>query len=225
MAVTLARTIILYIVVILSLRLMGKRQIGELQPGELVITILISECAAAPIQDLNRPVINGIIAILVLVILELIISTVCLKWSFASKIIEGHSVIVIKNGVIDQKALKSLRLSVNELIESLRIEGYFYIEDIAYALVETNGALSVLQKADKQPVTASLLDKKPPFLGMEYIVINDGSINKQELNESGMNYDNITDYLKENNLKLSDVFLLTVDNHQNFKYVKKDKKR
>jgi len=183
MAATLIRTIILYFTVIISIRLMGKRQIGELQPGELVITILISECAAAPIQDLNRPIINGIMAILALVILELLISAIALKWPLARRAIDGHPLIVIRDGIIDQKALKNLRLSVNDLMEELRIQGYFFIQDIAFAIVETNGKLSIMLKPEKQPANASMVNNVQPYNGLPSIVVNDGSYNQQGIDE------------------------------------------
>ena len=150
MFVTLIRSVILYFTVILSLRLMGKRQIGELQPGELVVTIMISECAAAPIQDLDRPALNGIIAIFCLVILEVLLSVATLKLPWARRVLDGSPTFIIKNGVIDQKAMKALRLTIDDISESLRQQGVFDIREVAFALVETGGKLSVKKKSLKE---------------------------------------------------------------------------
>ncbi len=224
MAATLIRTIILYIIVIISLRLMGKRQIGEMQPGELVITILISECAAAPIQDLNRPIINGIIAIFVLVILELLISAIALKWPFARRAIDGHPLVIIRDGIIDQKALKNLRLSVNDLMEELRIQGYFFVQDIAFAIVETNGQLSVMPKPEKQPANASMVNNVQPYVGMPCIVVNDGSYNKEGMNERGISKEDIKKYIKNKRLKLKDILLMTANEKKEIVHIKKEVK-
>lgn len=222
MAATLIRTIILYFTVIISIRLMGKRQIGELQPGELVITILISECAAAPIQDLNRPIINGIMAILALVILELLISAIALKWPLARRAIDGHPLIVIRDGVIDQKALKNLRLSVNDLMEELRIQGYFFIQDIAFAIVETNGKLSIMLKPEKQPANASMVNNVQPYNGLPSIVVNDGSYNQHGIDECGITKREIQKYLKNKRLELKNVLLMIVDEKKNILHIKKE---
>ncbi len=222
MAATLIRTVILYITVIISLRLMGKRQIGEMQPGELVITILISECAAAPIQDLNRPIINGIMAILALVILELLISVISLKWPFARRAIEGHPLIIVRDGIIDQKALKSLRLSVNDLMEELRIQGYFFVQDVAFAIVETNGQLSVMPKPEKQPANASMVGNVQPYVGMPCIVVNDGRYNKEGMKECDISEKDIKKYLKNKRLELKNILLMTANEKKEFVHIKKE---
>lgn len=222
MASTLIRTIILYIAVIISLRLMGKRQIGEMQPGELVITILISECAAAPIQDLNRPIINGIMAILSLVILELIISAIALKWPFARRVIDGHPLIIIREGNIDQKALKNLRLSVNDLMEELRVQGFFNVQDIAYAIVETNGKLSVMPKPEKQPANASMVNKVQKSGGLSCIVVNDGNYNNEGMTECGITKEEIDEYIKNQGLKLKNILLMTANEKKEFVHIKKE---
>ena len=120
MLITFVRTAVLYIVVILCMRIMGKRQVGELQPSELVVTILISELASIPMQDLNRPVTNGIIAIFTLVILEIILSTLEMKIPFFKRLFSGTAAIVILDGKIDQKAMKRLRITLEDLQHGLR---------------------------------------------------------------------------------------------------------
>ncbi|NLB36806.1 MAG: DUF421 domain-containing protein, partial [Clostridiales bacterium] len=146
MFVTLLRVVIIYILVIVSVRLMGKRQIGEMQPTELVITILLSEVAALPIQDSSQPIINSIVAVLLLVSFEIINSILSLKIGKYRTLVQGNSLIVIRNGVIDQKQILRLRLTVDDLLESLREQGVFDIKDVEYAILETNGKISVLLK-------------------------------------------------------------------------------
>lgn len=225
MVVTLIRTVVFYIVVILSLRIMGKRQIGELQPGELVITILISECAAAPIQDLNRPVLNGIIAIFCLVILEVLLSVVTLKWPAMRRAIDGQPAVIIKNGTIDQKAMRKLRLSVDDLANNLRQQGVFNIADVAYAIVETDGNLSVMKKGAKEEVTAEMLDIKQKDEGLPCVVIGDGEIHKAALGLCEMNDADLHKLLKKTGVAQKDVFALITDKSGNYTMIKKEERK
>ena len=183
MAVTFIRAVILYICVVIALRLMGKRQIGEMQPKELVITILIAELAAIPMSDLNSPLINGVIAILTLIILEILLSVISLKSNSFRRILNGRPAIVINNGIIDQKALKNLRFTAEELMESLRQQDVFDINDVKYAIVETTGKLSVMLNADKQPVTPSDMNIAPANeAALNVCIICDGKIKKDSFN-------------------------------------------
>ena len=152
MITTIIRTVILYIFVTFGIRLMGKRQIGDMQPNELVITLLISEIAAIPLQDTSQPILNGIMAIFMLVILEIVMSVLAMKNQFIRKIMSGKSVVVIKNGIIDQSAMKNVRMTVLDLIELLRGQNVFDISTVAFAVLEVNGNLSVLLKADRKSV-------------------------------------------------------------------------
>ena len=155
MIITITRTIILYIFVTLGIRLMGKRQIGEMQPNELVVTLLISETAAIPLQDTTQPILNGLVAIFVLVILEIMISVLSMKSRFMRKIMNGKSAVIIKNGVIDQQMMKSVRMTVLDLVELLRGQDVFDISTVAFAVLEVNGNLSVLLKSAEQPATVA----------------------------------------------------------------------
>ena len=161
MIAVLFRTVILYLLVIVALRLMGKRQIGDMQPSELVITLLISEIAAIPLQDINQPVASGIIAILMLVVLEILLSVLGMKSFFIRKALSGRSAVIIKNGEIDQHAMRRVRLTVIDLIELLRGQSVFDISTVAYAVLEVNGNLSVLLKGDARQVTAGDVGIEP----------------------------------------------------------------
>ena len=144
MLILLARTVILYFLVILVMRLMGKRQIGELQPYEFVITIMISDLALLPMQDVKLPLLLGIVPILTLLLLKLGLSQLQLKSQFARKIIDGEPTILIYNSKIQYKNLKNQQINLDELMEELRLAGYFDLEEIQYAILENNGDISIL---------------------------------------------------------------------------------
>lgn len=221
MFVTLIRSVILYFTVILSLRLMGKRQIGELQPGELVVTIMISECAAAPIQDLDRPALNGIIAIFCLVILEVLLSVATLKLPWARRMLDGSPTLIIKNGVIDQKAMKALRLTIDDINESLRQQGVFDIREVAFALVETGGKLSVKKKSIKDQPTAEMLGFPEAPDKLPVAVVGDGSINKASLKVCGISEQQLEKIIAKKKLKKQEIFLMLFDGDKDTYFVKK----
>lgn len=225
MLVTILRTAILYVFVILGLRIMGKRQIGDMQPNELVITILISEIAAIPIQDINQPVVNGIIAIFVLVVLEILVSFLSMKSVKARQVINGKSAVIVKDGKMDQKLMKRMRVTVADLMEVLRIQNVFHIDQVAYAILETNGKLSVLLKPEYQPATAEDLDKHPADDGIPALVINDGRLLKEGLSLSGASQEAVEQILKSQRLTYKQVFLMTMDKTGKHYIVKRGWKR
>ena len=139
MIAIIIRTLILYIILTLGIRLMGKRQIGDMQPNELVVTLVISEIAAIPLQDTDQPILNGICSIFVLVVLEILLSVLAMKNMAVRRLISGQSVIIIRDGVIDQTAMKKVRMTILDLIELLRGQDVFEIEDVAFAVLEVNG--------------------------------------------------------------------------------------
>ena len=147
MYISLIRTVILYAAIIFAVRVMGKRQISQLQTSELVVTMLISDLAVIPMQNTGQPLFSGLLPILVLVILEIFLSVLMLKSNVIRHIICGNPVIVIQNGKILQDSMKNLRLSIEELYEQLRQRDIASINEVAYAIVETNGVLSVIKKA------------------------------------------------------------------------------
>ena len=223
MIITITRTIILYIFVTLGIRLMGKRQIGEMQPNELVVTLLISETAAIPLQDTTQPILNGLVAIFVLVILEIMISVLSMKSRFMRKIMNGKSAVIIKNGVIDQQMMKSVRMTVLDLVELLRGQDVFDISTVAFAVLEVNGNLSVLLKSAEQPATVVDLkiEKKKALLQLP--VISDGKIVKESLDFVGADENDIRKKLKGDNV--ADVFLMTMDREGNHNIIKRREKR
>lgn len=218
---TIVRTFILYIFVTLSIRIMGKRQIGDMQPNELVITLLISEIAAMPLQDITQPLIFGIGAIFVLVILEIVMSVLSMKSIKIRRLMNGKSVVVIKNGVIDQQAMKSVRVTVIDLIEMLRGQNVFDISTVAFAVLEVNGDLSVLLKSSEQPATAKDVkaDNGEAFLPLP--VITDGKILDDSLTALQMNAKELNPILKAHKVSAENVFLMTLDRKGNVNLVKR----
>lgn len=223
MIITITRTIILYIFVTLGIRLMGKRQIGEMQPNELVVTLLISEIAAIPLQDTSQPILNGVVAIFMLVILEILISVISMKSLFMRKIMNGKSAVIIKNGVIDQQMMKSVRMTVLDLVELLRGQDVFDISTVAFAVLEVNGNLSVLLKSSELPATAADLNVKEDKALLPLPVISDGKIIKESLEAIGTDEGAVRKMLKGDNV--SDIFLMTMDRDGNHSIIKQRKKQ
>lgn len=194
---------------------MGKRQIGDMQPNELVITLLISEIAAIPLQDMNQPLLVGICAIFTLIVLEIAVSALALKSFFVRKLMSGRSVILIKNGVIDQQSMRDVRMSVLDLIELLRAQEVFDINDVAFAVLEVSGELSVLLKKQAQPVTVSDADINADDNAMPMLVISDGKIVNESLEALQINKNDFNSRLQKMKLKVKDVFLMTLDRDGN----------
>ena len=223
--ITIAKTAFLYFFMIFIMRLMGKRQIGQLQPGELVITIMISEMAAMPLEGGETSLLDAIVPITVLAILEIAVSFASLKIIRLREIFQGHSIVVIKNGVPDKKELKRLRYSMDDLLESLRQKDVFDINDVQYAIVETDGSLSVLLKPEKRNASVSDVGAEPDTNGLPVTLISDGRILSGQIEKSPVNEEEIKKLLRRKHLNRKDVMLLTVDNAGNFNLIKKQKKK
>ena len=185
MLVPFIRTLILYILIIVAIRLMGKRQVGELQPGELVVTILVSAVASVPLQDVDIPLLHGIVPILTLMAAEVILSGICQNHIKFRRLLTGNPILVIKDGQLLQPAIHRLRLSLDDILANLRLAGVFDLRDIKRAQVETNGQISVLLREDKQPATCTDLKLKPSPSGPFYTLISDGRIISDNLKSVG----------------------------------------
>lgn len=200
---------------------MGKRQIGDMQPNELVITLLISEIAAIPLQDTSQPLLNGVIGIFVLVILEIIISVLAMKNLYLRKLISGKSIVIIKNGVIDQNAMKNVRITILDLIELLRGQNVFDISTVAFAVLEVNGDLSILLKSAEQPATLKDLNIFKEDDALPLPVISDGKILYDSLEALEMTKKDLLDSLKTNKTSVENVFLMTMDRYKTVNIVNK----
>lgn len=218
------RTVIIYLVVVTCVRIMGKRQIGELQPSELVVAIMISEVASISLQDPDIPLIFGVIPVLTLVSLEMIIAFISLKSRRFRKIVSGNPCLIIEDGVIDQHAVKKLRISVDDLMEELRINGITTVEDIQYAYVETNGQLSVIERATSSPPSAQ--DMKVPVqkIQMPRLLVADGVIVRTEFRAAGLDERWLNSLLKREGLKsVREVFALWRTDDGTLNLVKKER--
>ena len=206
------------------MRIMGKRQIGDMQPGELVITILISEIAAIPIQDLNQPILTGIVAVFTLVFLEVFVSVVAMKFYPLRRIFYGSSAIVIKEGEIDQKMLRRLRVTCPDLLEVLRNRDIFDVNEVAYAILETNGQLSVMLKPQFQNLSKGDVKECTDTALLPCLVICDGKLIKDEMKNINKTKAQLVNHLKEKNIALKDIFIMTCDQDMNCNIIKRENK-
>ena len=223
MFVVFFRTLIIYFVIIACLRIMGKRQLGELQPSEFVIAILISNIATLSIEDTDIPLVGAVVPIITLMSAEVILSFITLKSGRAQKIVTGNPVVIIRNGNIDQKNMRELRFSIEDLMSQLRISGIFDIQDVSWAIVETNGQLTVYPKVKAQPVTPAYLnDPKSISETPPMVLISDGIVSKAVLKSCNLTEKWLFGVLKEKKLSEKDVFLMTCDSSAKYFIVKKE---
>lgn len=211
MFVTIIRTVILYFIVICVVRLMGKRQIGELQPSELVITLLLSEIIAMPMEDNDIPLISTVIPVLLLVTLEIITSAVSMKSLKFRFLVQGHPIIIIRDGELQQREMKKLRLTIDDILESLRQKDIFDISLVAYAILETNGKMSVMLKSEYETVTNQNAGIKSQDSGIPCVVITDGQIERSAFDDCNMTDEKLKKIIKKQNIDVGNTLLMTVD--------------
>jgi len=212
MLVVFIRALILYLLVVIVMRVMGKRQIGQLQPYELAIAIMISELAAVPMQNTGIPLVNGIIPILTLLITQLLMSFLTLKSIRARAIICGKPTILIEKGRIKEDALRKELYTLNDLLEQLRIKDYPNVTDIEYAILETNGQLSVIPKSQKRPLNPADMNIKTDYEGITVDVVIDGHIMTNNLKTIGKDRQwLIQEMRKQNYSDPSEILLACVD--------------
>ena len=226
MFIVFIRTAILYTLVVLAVRIMGKRQIGELQPYEFVITIMISDLAALPMQDTRYPLLLGIIPIITLLFLKTILSYLELKSQVVRKLIDGEPCILIYRSKINYDMLKKQQINIDELMEEIRLAGYFDLEEIQYAILENNGQLSILptnssqfaqNTSSEKNKSDDSLDNEPPHLPK--ILITDGKVNTNSLTGIGKDKDWVLNVLKNHNINaIEDVLIALYDTQGKFKY-------
>lgn len=223
MLITLWRTLILFLTVSIALRFMGKRQIGELQPSELATTIMISNIAAIPIENIGAPIINGILSIALLACMEVLLSAALLKFPGLRSVSLGNVRCIIRDGNVVEKELRDLRWSLDDLMKMLRTNGIFDIDEVLFAFVETNGSLSAYQKFPYRNATNDSIGKKPPKDDAPpVLVISDGKIDKNAIGYCGISEQWLRDLLKSHKLTPEDVFFLSCDRAKNYRIVKKE---
>lgn len=201
---------------------MGKRQIGELQPTELVVTILVSNIASLPIEDTNIPLLVGAIPILIVVCLEIILTALSLSSKKVRNFITGTPRMIIRDGIIDQTAMRAMRFSIDDLMEELRCQGVFDIREVLFAVVETNGKISVYQKFHSRSVTPAMMKiKGNDDKGIPEIIVSDGKAIPQTLEGFGKNLSWLEKILQKEGYAISSIFLMTLDKKGDYYIVKK----
>ncbi len=220
---TIIRTFIIYCFVSLCVRIMGKRQLGQLQPGELVITILISEIAANPITDTNQPILNTVVSLMLLVAFEIFSSLIARKSLKFRYVSDGKPITLIKNGELNQNNLRKLRFTIDEVLSALRQKDIFDISEVEYAVVETNGTLSVLLKQNKQPLTQETYERPKKTTDAPCVVIIDGNIIESSLEDSPVTLDEINRKLKNDKIDIKNILLMTVTKSKKFLRINKEK--
>lgn len=225
MLVIFIRSIILYLIILVVMRLMGKREIGQLQPFELVIAIMIADLASIPMTEGGVPISNGIVPILGLLIMHLIISIINMKSIKMREIICGKPSILIYRGKIDEKMLKKERFTLNELEERLRGNDVTNISDVEYAILETSGQMTVIQKPNKRGTIPEDFNITPEYEGIPYDLVIDGIIMEDNLKKIGKNYE----WLKKETLKFGikpeEALIVTYDGKEQIFCQKKEKRK
>lgn len=189
MFVTAFRALILFLIVFLAVRLMGKRELGQLQPYEFVIAIMIANLASVPMAEMGIPILNGVVPILTLLLAHVGLTLLSLKNKTAQRIICGTPTIIVSKGYIVEQAMRSAGYSFSDLMEQLRVNGYFSLADVEYAILETSGQISVIPKGPAKPVTARDLNLPAQADKLPWSIIVDGSVQYDELKKSGHDFD------------------------------------
>lgn len=216
MLITFFRAIVLYILVLVVMRLMGKREIGQLQPFELAISIMIADLAAVPMAETGVPITNGIMPILGLLVMHLVISMINIKSTKAREIICGKPSILIFRGKIDQKVLKKERFTINELEERLRDNNIFNIGDVEYAILETSGQVTVIPKPNKRATTPEDFNIEPQYDGISYDLVVDGKVMYKNLEKIGKNYIWLKKQTEKFGIKPEEALIVTIDGNNQF---------
>ena len=211
MLITFFRSIVLYVLVLIVMRLMGKREIGQLQPFELAIAIMIADLASIPMTEIGIPIYYGIVPILGLLMMHMFISFLNMKSIKAREILCGRPSILIYRGKIIEQELKKQRFTINELEERLRGNNVFNIGDVEYAILETSGQVTVIQKPGKRNVTPEDLNITPDYEGIPYDLVVDGKVMTENLKELGKNYKWLEKQTEKFNMKPEEALVVTLD--------------
>ena len=222
MLISVIRTVILYAFIILAIRLMGKRQISDMQPSELVVTLVVSDIASLPMQNTSQPLLSGVVPVLVLVALEVAVSVLMMKCRKIRRLVCGSPVVVIEDGKILQNQMRRLRLTTDDLCAQLRQQNVFSLSDVQYCIMETNGTVSVLEKPDKRVPNAKELGISVDDNKTEAVVISDGEVLIKSIELCGQTKEAVFNILNMNNTKLEDVFIMTLDGKGDYSIIKKD---
>ncbi len=212
MIIVFIRVLIIYITVLVFLRLMGKRQIGEMQPYEVVITLIIADLATLPMSDTNIPLLHGILPLAILVLIHYCITVLSRKCIKIRRLMSGRPIVVISPNGLEYQAFKDLNLNIDDITEMLRQNGYYSFDQILYAIIETNGKISIIPKSENAPATAQDVGANNPPAKIPSIIISDGKMmltQMQELQIDKQKIEKILDHLKIKSVK--DLIILSID--------------
>lgn len=211
MGLSFVRTIILYICVITAMRVMGKRTIGEMNPTELVVSIMISDLASVPMQSKSTPLFDGVVPIFTLTFMELVFAFLIMKSRIIRRILVGHSCKVVKNGALLENEMARLRVTIDDLEEQARIAGFASLAEVSEIIVETNGQVSVLPKEGSRPVSLSDLGVEKPQTKTPFIIIADGKIRERDMANAGIDMNFVKKALRDHSAgSVKDVLYLSV---------------
>ena len=211
MIIAYIRSVILFVILIIAVRLMGKRQIGEMEPSEFVVTMIIANLATVPMQDSATPLFSGVIPILTILSLELLLSVLSMHSVFLRRVLCGKPEILVHNGQINQKAMKSGRINADELSELLRQSGITDLNEVQYAILETNGNLSILPYPENAPASAKDAKIKVAGRDLPITLISNGRLMKKNFPVAQVDRNWIDKTLRKHNLRVKDVYLLTLE--------------
>lgn len=211
MAIIFVRTVILYFAILISMRIMGKRQLGEMEISEFIVAALIADLAATPLQDIGIPLLNGLVPIIIMFCFEIIIAGLNMRSVKLRKLTYGRPEIIIRNGRIIREAMQKNRFTLDELMQELRAQGLTDTAQVEYAVLETNGQLSIILKSGDQPATASQMGVDGDDVSYAHIIINEGRILDNNLKLLGRDRRWLSNELKRQNFRSADeVYILTL---------------
>ncbi len=223
MVTNMIRTLFLYLLLIAVMRILGKKQVGQLDPTEFVVVLLLSELAAVSMQDMNLPLMNCVVPIITLLCIEIVFSVLEMKSKKLRNLMQGNPVILISDGKLLYKALKSTRYNIDDVMQELRLAGYSDIREIEYAILENSGNLSVIPKSANRPLTAQDINLKIKPEGYPHIVISDGKIDEQALKTCGLEKSKLMKKLKNKGILSEENVLFAIyDTCGNFYYQMKE---
>lgn len=225
MVIAFVRTVVLYLFIIAGIRLMGKRQVGELEPSELVLALVIADLAAVPMQDFGIPLFSGVIPILTLLSITMLISMLTMKSVKFRALLCGRPSIIVENGKLHQREMRKNRFTVDELMEELRMKSVTDISTVKYAILETNGQISVLLYADQKPPIAADMGIQAGESGLPLVIINDGRVLEHNLRTRGYDEAWLAKQLQAHGAKApKEVYLLTADEDGRVYFAAKEEK-
>ena len=225
MTVVFLRVLIIYFIISIVMRIMGKRQVGELEVSELISALLLSEIAAMPIENPDLPLMYALIPLIAVVCFEIIITYSKNKIPVFKKIFESKPTFLIKRGVLIQESLEKMRISIEELIGEMRILGAADISDVDYAILEQNGKMSITLKPGKMPATVDDLKLSVKRKGIAHALVIDGKLNEYNMTLTSKDENWVIDRIKKENCSLPEVFLMTIDDSGSVNIIKKQKKK